>query len=73
MKKVVALRNLDCAHCAAKMEKAISKLDGVEEVSVSFMLQKLTIVADEGKIDGLLVQAAQICRRIEPDCEVVLK
>ena len=72
MKKVFRMNNLDCAHCAAKMEKAIQKLEGVEEASVNFMLQKLTIVAGESIMAGVVERAVQICKKIEPDCEVVI-
>lgn len=42
MKKVFKLNDLDCANCAAKMEAAIQKLDGVKSATISFMTQKLT-------------------------------
>lgn len=73
MKKVYKLEDLECANCAAKMETAISKIDGVESVSVSFMTQKLTIDADESKLDEILKKAAKICKKIEPDCKIIVK
>ena len=45
MKKKFKLTDLDCANCAAKMEDAIRKIEGVENASVSFMTQKMTIEA----------------------------
>ena len=72
MKKRYRLENLDCANCAAKMEAAIQKIPGVEEASISFMTQKLTIVADEARMDEILKEAAAACRRVEPDCTIVL-
>jgi copper chaperone CopZ len=71
MKKRYRLENLDCANCAAKMEAAIQKIPGVEEASISFMTQKLTIVADEARLDEILKEAAAACRRVEPDCTLV--
>ena len=41
MKKVYRLEDLDCANCAAKMERAISKIEGVQSASVSFLMQRL--------------------------------
>ncbi|MGN1480424.1 heavy-metal-associated domain-containing protein [Porcipelethomonas sp.] len=73
MKKTFKLIDLECANCAAKMENAIAKIEGVEAVTVSFMTQKLTITADENKFDDILKQAAKICKKIEPDCKIVLK
>ena len=41
---------IDCANCAAKVEEAIKKIDGVHGASVSFMTQKLTLDADDARI-----------------------
>lgn len=71
MKKRFKLANLDCANCAAKMEDAIRKLEGVREVSVSFMTQKLTIDADDSRFEAILDEAARICRKVEPDCTIL--
>lgn len=46
MKKKFKLENLDCAHCAQKMEDEINKLEGVK-ASISFMAQKLTLEAED--------------------------
>ena len=72
MKKVYRIKNLECAHCAHKMEKAIQKLDGVENASVNFLMQKITIETSEENIAELGEQIAKICKKIESNCEVVL-
>ncbi|MEL7624516.1 MAG: heavy-metal-associated domain-containing protein [Clostridiales bacterium] len=71
MKKVYKMEDLGCAHCAAKMEDAISKLEGVESASVNFVTQKLTINAAENLIDSILEQARKIVSKIEPDCVIL--
>ena len=71
MKKAYRLEDLGCANCAAKMEEAIGKLEGVESASVNFMTQKLTIIAADELFDGILEQAKKIVKKIEPDCVVV--
>ena len=73
MKKTFELEDLDCAHCAAKMEDGIRKLDGVLSVSVNFLTQKLTLEAEDAVFDSVLKQAVKICRKIEPDCRVIVK
>ena len=70
MKKRYNLRDLDCANCAAKMENAIRRIDGVRDASVSFLTQKLTLEADEGRFDAILREAVGVCRKIEPDCVI---
>lgn len=70
MKKKFKLTDLDCANCAAKMETAIKKIDGVTDVTVSFLTQKMTIEADDGRFDDIVKEAAAVCRKIEPDCVI---
>lgn len=68
MKKKFKLTDLDCANCAAKMEDAIKKLDGVNDTSVSFMMQKMTIDADDARFDEIMKEVVEVCKKVEPDC-----
>ena len=72
MKKVFCLEDLDCAHCAQKIEDAIGRIDGVESAAVSFFALKLTICAPEEKFPEIMKKAVKVCRRIEPACRIVL-
>ena len=71
MKKKFKLQDLDCANCAAKMENAIKKIDGVKDASVSFMTQKLTLEAEDADFDRILKECVKVCRRVEPDCRII--
>ena len=71
MKKSFKLADLDCANCAAKMEDAIKKLDGVNDASVSFIMQKLTVDI-EGDFDAVMKKIAKTIRKVEPDCEIIM-
>ena len=71
MKKIYKLENLDCAVCAEKMKNAIAKIDGVESVDVSFLLQRLTICAPEEKMDEIMKKAVKAIRKVEPGCKVL--
>ena len=73
MKKTFKMIELDCANCAAKMEAAIKKIDGVQDATVSFMTQKLTIQADDARFDAVVQEAVKACKKVEPDCDSVLK
>lgn len=64
---------IDCANCAAKVEGAINKLDGVEEARVNFMAQKFTLVADDDRFDEILEAAIKTGKKIEPDFTVEMK
>ena len=71
MRKTFKLDELDCANCGAKMEAAIKKIDGVVDVKVTFMTQKLVVEADDARFDEIMDEAQTLCRKIEPDCEIV--
>lgn len=43
MKKVIKIRNLDCAACAAELQEELAGLEGVSEVSVDFVGQRVTL------------------------------
>ncbi|MBO4847679.1 MAG: heavy-metal-associated domain-containing protein [Clostridia bacterium] len=72
MKKTFALRDLDCANCAAKMEAGIKKLEGVKDASVSFITQRMTVEADDAEFDAIMKKVVKLCRKVEPDCEIIL-
>ena len=71
MKKVFKLEDLDCANCAAKMERAIAKINGVNAVTVSFMTQRLTIDADDASFENIMNQVVKVCKKVEPDCRII--
>ena len=70
MKKTYKLENLDCAKCAAKMETAIKKIDGVADCSISFMTQKMTIDADDEGFDDILRAAQKAITRVDRACKI---
>ena len=63
MKKKFKLEDLDCANCAAKMEEAIKKIDGVNDASVSFLAQKMTIDAEDGQFDEIMKRLLRSAKR----------
>ncbi|HZW49634.1 MAG TPA: cation transporter [Bacillota bacterium] len=71
MKKTYKLEGLDCANCAAKIERAVNGLDGVTAATVNFMTAKLVIEAEEEKMAAIAAVAEKIVKKIEPD--VILK
>lgn len=73
MKKTIILEELECAHCAAKMETAVKELAGVENCSVNFLTQKMEITAADDAMAGILKEAEKIVKKIEPDVEFVVK
>lgn len=73
MKKTYPLDELDCANCGLKMEEAVRKIEGVKSVNISFMTQKITLEADDADFDRVLKEAVKACKKVEPDCRIVVK
>ena len=73
MKKKFKLQDLDCANCAAKMEDAIKKIPGVNDANVSFMMQKMTVDAEDDKFDASMEEVVRVCAKVEPDCKILMK
>lgn len=73
MKKTFELEDLDCANCAAKMTEEIRKIEGVTFADVNFLTQKMTVEADDSEFDNIMKKAVKVCRRVEPDCRIILK
>ena len=71
MKKRYLIEDLCCANCAAKMEENIRKIEGVNSANVNFLTPKLTLDADEARLDSILDEAERIIKKIEPDCVLV--
>ena len=73
MKKVFKMIDLDCANCAAKMENEVRKIDGVIDVNISFLAQKMTLEAEDARFNEIAKQAAKPCKKVDDEVEVVLK
>lgn len=73
MRKTYILEDLDCAHCATKIEEAVGKLDGVSKSTVTLLTQKLVIEVEEEKAASIAKDIKAIVKKFEPDVEVIEK
>ena len=64
------LNNLCCAACAAKIEVAVNKIEGVVSAKVVFMTQRLTFEADEAEFERIEPIIEKAVKRIEPDVKL---
>ena len=62
---------IDCANCAAEVQDAISKINGVQSAKVNFMMQKFTLEAEDERFDEILKEAIRIGKTLEPDFKVM--
>lgn len=70
MKKTLRVDGLDCGNCAAKIERQVASLGGVENASVNFILGKMTIEADDEEMEGIVEQARKIVAKVEPGAKL---
>ena len=71
MKKVFKLEGLDCAHCAAKIEEKVSKLEGVKSVVINFMTTKMTLESVDENIVDVIEKVKKLINEVEPDVNMV--
>ena len=71
MKKVFKLEGLDCAHCAAKIEERVSKLEGVKSVVINFMTTKMTLESVDDNIEEIIENVKKLINEVEPDVNMV--
>ena len=70
MKKVVKVKNMDCANCAAALGRAVAKIDGVTFVNVNFSGEKMTFEYDDNKPE-VLAEIKKTANKLEPDWEII--
>ncbi|MCD8049172.1 MAG: cation transporter [Clostridia bacterium] len=72
MRKTFRLEDLDCAVCAAKMERAIKEIEGVHDASVSYAAQKMILDAEDEKFNEIVKKVVKVCKKVEPDCVILV-
>ena len=70
MKSKFKIKGLDCANCAAELERAIQKLEGIENASISFMTQKMELEYDETKKEEIIQNVKKVIKKEEPDVTI---
>ena len=71
MKKVFKLEGLNCAHCAAKIEEKVSKLEGVKSVVINFMTTKMTLESVDENIADVVEKVKKLINEVEPDDNMI--
>ena len=74
MERVYTINGLDCANCAAKLERHLKEIQYFEQVIIDFMAQKLIItVKDEETLQKGLQEAEKVIARVEPGVTITEK
>ena len=67
MTKIIRFKGIDCANCAAKLEKKINKIKGVK-ATLSFSAGKMMLELDD---ESLFDNVVSLCKKEEPDFEYI--
>ena len=71
MKKTFKIE-VDCANCANQVEDAARKISGIEDVTISFMTQRMKVTfAEDADPDMVMADVMKVARKIEPDFEIL--
>ena len=70
MNRVYKLEGLDCADCAAKLERKLAAIEGITSANINFMTLKCTLEAEADKMNEIIDKAMEIISVEEPDVEV---
>lgn len=67
MKKTFKIE-VDCAQCANRIEEAVKKVNGVKDVVVVFMTQKMKIEFEDGvDTNAVMADVVSVSKKVEPD------
>ena len=70
MKRVYKLEGLDCADCAAKLERKLAAIEGITSANINFMTLKCTLEAEAEKMNEIIEKAMEIIKVEQPDVAV---
>jgi copper chaperone CopZ len=69
MRKIVRFTGVCCANCAAKLERALEKIDGINSVQLNFMAQRVNFDIDDNKYDEVINKIKEVTNKILPECQ----
>ncbi len=70
MKNKFKIKGLDCANCAAELERAIQKIDGIETAVISFMTERMELEYNESQEEEIINKVKKVIKREEPDVTI---
>ena len=70
MKSKFKIKGLDCANCAAELERAIQKIEGIESANISFMKERMIIEYNETRKEEIMEKVKKVIKREEPDVTI---
>lgn len=63
---------IDCANCANLVEDAAKKVEGVKDLSISFVTQKMKVTFEEGADESsVMAKVLKAAKKVESDFEIL--
>ena len=72
MRKMYKFDNVDCAHCAQKIQDAIKKIDGVRDCVLNFLAQKMVLEFDLADKQRVMEEIVKVARKTAPQFELLV-
>lgn len=70
MKYNFKIKGIDCANCAANLERMLQKVDGVTNATISFMAERLVIECEEFSKEEVMKRVKKVIKKEEPEATV---
>lgn len=70
MKSKFKIKGLDCANCAAELERALQKIEGIESVSISFITERMILEYNEEEKETIMKNVKKVIKKEEPDVKI---
>ena len=70
MKYNFKIKGLDCANCAAELERAIQKINGIDNATINFMTEKMILEMNEEKKEDVMKNVKKVIKKEEPDVTI---
>lgn len=70
MKYNFKIKGIDCANCAANLERELQKVDGVENATISFMAERLVIECDSSNKEETMKKVKKVIKKEEPEATI---
>ena len=64
------INGLDCANCASQLERAINKIEGIKNVNISFMTEKMELEYENNNEEEIIKKVKKIIKKEEPDVTI---
>ena len=68
MRKIVRFTGVCCANCAARLERALEKIDGINSVQLNFMAQRVNFDIDDNKYEEVVKKIKEVTEKVLPEC-----